>query len=173
MSAFIPLLLLGCVPPPALCSETGNGVGECAPLLELPRSNGEAWSLADQLNRVVLVQFAASWCGVCQATAPVDQALHTSYSGDGFMKVTVLKGDADFESADQSDAQEWKDFFELTHPVLYDEDKTAWDTWRRDSSSIPQLFLVDGKGAIRWRKIGLVPEGALIEKIEESLRHLQ
>ena len=173
MTVLSALFMLGCVPSPEPCSKMGNGVGECAPALELPQANGEPWSLAKQQNRVVLVQFAAAWCGSCQATAPVHQALHDAYSADGFTKVTVLKGDADFASADQADAQEWTDYFGLTHPVLYDEDKVAWKAWRRESSSVPQLFLVDGEGAIRWRKIGVVSQDVLIEHIEESLQHLE
>ena len=173
MTVLAVLVVLGCVPPPDPCSETGNGVGECAPALDLPRANGELWSLAEQRNRVVLVQFAASWCGAWQASAPVHQALHDSYSAEGFTQVTVLKGDADFESADQADAQAWKDYFGLTHPVLYDEDKAAWEEWRRESSSVPQSFLVDGEGAIRWRKIGIVSEESWMENIEDSLKHLE
>jgi len=100
------------------------------------------------------------------------ELLFQEYGEQGFTKATVLKGDADFEPADLADAQEWKTHFELTHPVLYDEDKTAWAEWKRDVNSLPQLFLVDGSGTIRWRKIGTAPEETLREAIEESLGHL-
>ena len=172
MRVFPVLFMLACSPKPEPCSTTGNGVGQCAPTLSLPRADGTTWSLQGQSNRVVLVQFAASWCGTCQLIAPEDERLFQEYRSDGFNKVTVLKGDAEFEDANQEDAQEWKDYFGLNHPVVYDETREAWRTWKRDINSLPQMFLVDGTGTIRWRKIGLAPEEELEEQIEEHLRHL-
>jgi len=130
------------------------------------------WSLSAQTNRVVLVQLAASWCGVCQLQAPAHQVLVDEYESEGFTKATVLKGDADFEPADQTDAEAWKAYFELRHPVLYDEDKEVWNRWKRDVNSLPQMFLVDGGGSIRWRRIGMASDEVLREQIEEQLRHL-
>jgi deoxyinosine 3'endonuclease (endonuclease V) len=56
--------------------------------------------------------------------------------------------------------------------VLYDEDKQVWKSWKRDVNSLPQLFLVDGQGTIRWRRIGMASEDALREQIEEQLGQL-
>lgn len=166
------LLLLGCSPAPEPCTEVGVSVGQCAPELSLPRADGSTWSLSEQRNRVVLVQFAASWCGICQQQAPAHQQLVDEYGGDGFIKATVLKGDENFEPAEQADAQAWKSYFELDHPVLYDEDKEAWKRWKRAVNSVPQMILVDGGGTIRWRRIGMASDEVLREQIEEHIRHL-
>lgn len=172
MSLVVFLVVVGCSSPPESCTDVGNGVGECAPDLTLPRANGGVWSLAEQRNRVVLIQLAAAWCGTCQVEAPIHQALLNEYEAEGLTKATVLKGDADFGPAEQADAEAWKSYFELSHPVLYDEDKQVWKTWKRDVNSLPQLFLVDGQNTIRWRRIGMAPEDVLREQIEEHLRHL-
>ena len=166
------LSLLGCSPAPEPCTDVGNGVGQCAPALSLPRADGGSWSLSEQTNRVVMVQLAAAWCGTCQQQAPVHQALFEEYRSEGFTKATVLKGDENFEPAEQADAEAWKAYFDLGHPVLYDEDKEVWKSWKRDVNSLPQMFLVDGQGTIRWRRIGIASEDALREQIEEQLSHL-
>ena len=166
------LLWASCSPASPPCEQTGNGVGECAPDLELPAADGSSWSLADQDNRVVLVQFSAAWCGTCQYQAPIHEQMFDEFGDDGFLTVTVLKGDANFDAPTQEDAEAWKAYFGITHPVVFDESRTAWRTWKRDVNSLPQLFLVDGEGSIRWRKIGMYDEEAFRDVLNDELKHL-
>jgi len=164
-------VLIACNSEPEPCTEVGIGVGDCAPELSLPTASGGDWTLSDHEGDVVLVQFAAAWCGVCQSVASPHQELFEDYQSDGFHKVTVLKGDLQFESVDQSEALEWKTYFDLTHPVLVDADRSAWKTWKRTANGVPQQYLVDRKGAIRWRKVGRESEVELREVIEVHLEY--
>ncbi|MGB0638216.1 MAG: TlpA family protein disulfide reductase [Myxococcota bacterium] len=161
-------LLAGCSPAPEPCVEEGNGVGDCAPDFSLGRANGGSWTLSEHVGSVILVQFAAAWCGVCQLTAGTDQSL-VEYQSDGFTKVTILKGDAQYQEVDEAEALEWKDAFELDHPVLYDPEKAVWKEWKHKTSTVPQQFIVDRGGAIRWRRIGLTSDDELRVQIEEVL----
>jgi len=162
-------LLLGCKPAPEPCTDQGNRVGECAPDFSLGRADGGEWTLSDHSGQVVLVQFAASWCGVCQMTAATDQTLVDDYRDDGFKKVTILKGNAQYQATDRDDAIDWKEAFELDHPVLYDPEKLVWSEWKHKTSTVPQQFIVDRQGAIRWRRIGLTSEDQMRLHIEETL----
>jgi peroxiredoxin len=162
-------LLVGCNPAPEPCIEYGNGVGECAPDFRLGRADGGEWTLSGHIENVILVQFAAAWCGVCQLSAGTDQVLVDDYQSDGFIKVTILKGDAQYQEVDESEALEWKGAFELKHPVLYDPDKVVWKEWKHNTSTVPQQFIVDRGGAIRWRRIGLTSDEDLRLQIEEIL----
>ncbi len=161
--------LLGCNPAPDPCTRVGIKVGECAPALSLQQATGGEWTLEDHTGQVILVQFAAAWCGVCQSLATQHQEIVDDYESEGFDKVTVLKGDLHFESVDQAEALEWSTYYNLSHPVLFDEDRSAWKTWKRKTSSVPQQYLVDHKGAIRWRKVGRESEDELREVIETHL----
>ena len=172
MMWLVPWLWMSCSPAPAPCEQTGNELDACAPALALPGADGSMWSLADQRQRVVLVQFSAAWCGTCQQQASVHERLYAEWETDGFVSVTVLKGDENFEAPTEEDAVAWKDYFGITHPVLFDEERTAWRTWKREVNSLPQLFLVDGEGAIRWRKIGMYDEEAFREVVERELKRL-
>lgn len=160
---------LACSPEPEPCTDVGIELGQCAPKLTLPRASGGDWSLADQTGKVVLVQLAAAWCGVCQSLAEEQQALVDDLSDQGFTKVTVLKGDLHYESVDQAEALEWKTYFELSHPVLFDEQRTVWRRWKQDTNDVPQQYLIDRKGAIRWRKVGSEDAATLREEIQIHL----
>jgi peroxiredoxin len=164
-------LFLGCNPAPDPCTEEGNRIGECAPDFTLGRADGGEWTLSDHEGSVVLVQFAAGWCGICQVTAESEQVLVDDYRADGFIKATILKANRQYQPPDESDALEWKESFGLEHPVLYDPDKSVWKEWKHKTSTVPQLFLVDRGGGIRWRWVGLPDEETLREEIEEHLSY--
>ena len=172
MMWFAPLLWASCSPVSPPCERTGNGVGECAPELALPAADGSMWSLATQENRVVLVQFSAAWCGTCQQQASLHEQMFAEFRDAGFLPVTVLKGDANFDAPTAEDAAAWSDHFAISHPVVFDESRTAWRAWKRDVGSLPQLFLVDGQGAIRWRTIGMYDEDAFRDAVERELKRL-
>ncbi len=111
------------------------------------------------------------WCGICQTLAESQQSLVDEYQSEGFTKATVLKGDASYDDVDQDEALYWKESFLLEHPVLYDEDRAVWTRWKRTANSVPQQYLVDGGGAIRWRKVGRESEEELQDAIEEALSY--
>ena len=45
-------------------------VGDLAPDFTLPLTNGELFTLSQQKGKVVMLQFTASWCGVCRREMP-------------------------------------------------------------------------------------------------------
>jgi len=58
---------------------------------DLPTSTGEKWSTQVVRNKVVLINFWATWCGPCKAIAPVIDEIAGEYNG----KVKVGKVDVD------------------------------------------------------------------------------
>jgi hypothetical protein len=45
-------------------------VGDVAPDFSLPLTDGNTFTLSQQRGKVVMLQFTASWCGVCRREMP-------------------------------------------------------------------------------------------------------
>jgi thiol-disulfide isomerase/thioredoxin len=127
-------------------------VGEPAPELELKTPDGKDAKLSSLIkDKVVLLDFWASWCGPCRASNPEVVKTYNEYKGKkfkgakkGFTVVNV--------SLDQNEAQ-WK--------AAIEKDGLVWNGhlsdlkgWGSEAAKVygvafvPQCFLVDGSGAI-------------------------
>ncbi len=137
-------------------------VGDKAPDFKLPAIDGKTVTL-NQIrsnpanagtNRVVLIQFWATWCPYCVQETPYLQQLQNKYGKQGFAVVGI--------SIDREGASVVKPFVKdhkLTYTVLTDPNQTAYKAYYA-GQGIPLTFLVDKKGVIRYTAIGFSPDMA-------------
>jgi cytochrome c biogenesis protein CcmG/thiol:disulfide interchange protein DsbE len=137
-------------------------VGEPAPTASLPQlQGGGSGSLAQYKGRWVLVNFWASWCIPCRQEAPALEEFQQQHGGSKF---TVLGIDTrDLSGDGQSFAQR----YELSYPQLRDGDGSAAHSY--GTTGVPENFLVDPKGIVRWELPGPVDDQYLHEQIEPFL----
>ena len=130
--------------------------GYLAPALEGGTLSGSPISLDDVRDKVVLINFWATWCPPCRLEMPAMQALYARYQDQGFeiLAVNLQEQDAQMSA--------FVDEMGLTFPVIVDQAGDLSSTYR--VTSLPTTFVVDREGIIRDRIVG----GPLTEALLES-----
>lgn len=142
---------------------SGVEVGDPAPASPLPRLEGEGEeSLAEYRGRWVLVNFWASWCVPCKEEAPALERFQRQRGGPDF---TVLG----IDSRDLSDdGREFVRRFGLSYPQLRDGDGDAAHDY--GTTGVPENFLIDPQGKVRWMLPAPVDEEYLREQVAPFLQ---
>lgn len=118
-----------------------------APAFTLKKPTGETVTLAElSKDRVLLVDFWATWCIPCVKAMPDLQKLHDKYSTSN--KFSVVGVSIDEEGAKKVTPFLAKSKTKYTYPILLD----ACDTWKQwGVKSLPTVLLVkDGKIINSW-----------------------
>ena len=131
--------------------------------LELTTYEGQIRGLADYKNRVVLLNFWASWCKPCIKEVPSLMRLQANYNTKDFQIITINIGESKKEIA------EFIDKVGLNLPILMDRDGQSVKDWR--VYVYPSNFLLDRKGKIRYAYRGALEwdSQAVIETINQLL----
>lgn len=100
-------------------------------------------------NKLVLLDFWASWCSPCMNEVPFVKAAFEKYAEKGFTVVSVSVDD---------DLQDWKDAVRengMTWPQLWNGNDAQGETAARlySVSAIPSTFLIDSEGTIIGRNL--------------------
>ena len=159
---------LGCAGP----STSGPPVGhpDASPYLsELERLPvlGGGWIDRSQLaGKVVLVQFLATWCFPCFATAPRLQELYDRYQQKGLAVVVV---GMDLEGPQV--LRPFADQLGLRYPVLVADDAVrSGQTAFGKVGLLPTTLIVGRDGKVLSLYAGVAEQGTLEPLIEDALR---
>jgi cytochrome c biogenesis protein CcmG/thiol:disulfide interchange protein DsbE len=135
---------------------------DTAPGLRGRTLDGTPFDLATLRGRVVLVNVWASWCDPCRQELPALAAAQSRWSADGFRVVGI----------------DMRDNSESAHRLLTDVGATgltsvadplgvlavAWG-----ARGVPESFLVDRTGRIRWWVQGALDEAWLEQRVPALL----
>jgi cytochrome c biogenesis protein CcmG, thiol:disulfide interchange protein DsbE len=137
-------------------------VGEAAPATSLPRleGGGDA-SLTRYKGRWVLVNFWASWCIPCRQEAPALEEFQHQHGGSQFTVLGIDTRDL------TDDGQAFARHYKLSYPQLRDGNGNAAHSY--GTTGVPENFLVDPMGIVRWELPGPVDEQYLREQVEPFL----
>jgi len=134
-----------------------------APDFTVYNENGEEVKLSSFKGKPVVVNFWATWGGVCENEFPAFENVYKSY-GDKVDFVMVNLTD-DYETTDKA-----KSFIEergYTFPIYYDKDADAAKQYA--VSAIPVTVFVDKDGGLLEHRIGGLNESMLVDYIEMLL----
>ena len=118
-----------------------------APDFKLDTLDGKPLSLAEYRNKVILLNFWATWCGPCRAEIPDLVELENKYK-DRLQIIGLVVDDDDPDAI-----KKFVDQFAINYPVAI-----ATDTLRMEYGGIPALptsFLLDAEGRVVQKHEGL------------------
>ncbi|MBR5238516.1 MAG: TlpA family protein disulfide reductase [Paludibacteraceae bacterium] len=170
------LLFLLCILNFALCVNAQEGedrgyivkVGDMAPDFELTMDNGKTVRLSELRGKVVMLQFTASWCGICRKEMPyIESDIWQKYKGN---KNFVLVGIDREETAEK--VAYLKEVTKITYPLAYDTAGDVFRLYAHANAGITRNVLIDKKGRIvlLTRKFEEQEFKGLCEKIGELLK---
>ena len=143
-------------------------VGDMAPDFELTMDNGKTIHLSELRGKVVMLQFTASWCGICRKEMPhIESDIWQKHKDN---KDFVLVG-IDREETPEKVAL-LRDVTKITYPLAYDTTGDVFRRYAHPNAGITRNVLVDrdGKIVMLTRKFEEQEFKGLCNKIVELLK---
>lgn len=118
-------------------------LGKTAPDVIADKLDGTTWKLADQRNRVVVLEFWATWCGPCAETAHVLDTWHAQHPSIEIIGITA---------EDEPTVRTYVGDHPHSYTLARDRDAAAWHAYL--VQAIPTIIVVDKAGVVRYAGIG-------------------
>jgi thiol-disulfide isomerase/thioredoxin len=135
-------VLAGCSRPASPASDV--------PQFSFSSLEGKTVAMKDLSNKVVIVDFWATWCGPCREEIPHLNELYSEFKGKG-LEIVGISMDTDGTDGVKDFARE----FRIQYPIVMGNEKVAESFG--GIIGLPTTFLIDRKGRIAKKYIGLPP----------------
>ena len=137
--------------------------GDKAPDFALKSVDGKTIKLSDYKGKVVIIDFWATWCPPCRKGIPDLISLQKDFKND----VVVIGISLDAEKTIK-DVPGFVKNYGINYPIVYGDEKVV--TAYGGIEGIPTAFVIDKKGNIVDKHVGLVPKDTYVTKIKELLK---
>ncbi len=119
-------------------------VGDMAPDFTLKYTDGTEFTLSKLRGKVVMLQFTASWCGICRGEMPhIESRIWLPHKDDAdFVLVGVDREEP------REVVEEYTQKLGTTYPMLLDEKGDVFASYALRKSGITRNVLVDRDGRI-------------------------
>ena len=142
-------------------------VGDIAPEMEMELTDGQKVKLSDLRGKVVMLQFTASWCGVCRKEMPfIESDIWQKHKANPNFALYGIDRDEPVETV--------KAFAEktgVTYPLALDPDADHFAKYADRKAGITRNVLIDKEGKIVMltRLYNEEEFATLCKKIDEML----
>ena len=119
-------------------------VGDVAPDFELTMADGSTFKLSDERGKLVMLQFTASWCGICRQEMPhIEKDIWQKHKDDkDFVLVGVCRRDS------LAQANKLVEGTGVTYPMVLDPESEAFTKYATATAGVTRNVLVSPEGKI-------------------------
>lgn len=119
-------------------------VGDMAPDFTLMNTDGTEFTLSSQRGKVVMLQFTASWCGICRGEMPhLESRIWQPHKDDADFVLVGVDREETREVVEEYTAK-----LGTTYPMLLDEKGDVFAQYALRKSGITRNVLIDRDGRI-------------------------
>ena len=119
-------------------------VGDMAPDFTLQYTDGTEFTLSEQRGKVVMLQFTASWCGICRGEMPhIESRIWQPHKDDADFVLVGVDREEPREVVEEYTAK-----IGTTYPMLLDEKGDVFASYALRKSGITRNVLIDRDGRI-------------------------
>lgn len=174
---FLALALIGCLGSPSFLQASQPvpdaagyivKVGDTAPDFEMTLVDGSKVKLSDLKGKVVMLQFTASWCGVCRKEMPfIEKDIWQKHKDNASFVLYGVDRDEPLERVKAFAKQTG-----VTYPLGLDPGADIFAKYAERNAGITRNVLVgkDGKIVMMTRLYNEEEFASLCQKIEELLK---
>ena len=119
-------------------------------------------------NKIILLNFWATWCPPCRAEIPHLNNLKRKYK-DNFEVIAVSVGGKDGKLTPQDELDAFMKEYKINYIVTNSEENYNVADALGGVSIIPTMFMFDSNGKIIQKYVGIVPEEMIESDIKKAL----
>jgi peroxiredoxin len=142
-------------------------VGDQLPALELELLDGRKINNDSLKGKVVVLQFTASWCGVCRKEMPhLENDVWKRFKNDDFLLIGIdLKEDL-------STVQNFIESTKISYPVAIDKDGSIFEKFTLPKAGVTRNIVINKSGEIIFlsRLFQKQEFNQMIETIDQELK---
>jgi len=140
-----------------------DGGNRPAPDFSLPALNGDTLRLSDQLGKIVVLNFWATWCGPCREETPAFVKLHTELKDQGVQFIGLSIDEEGFDIV-----RPFVEEFGVTYPIVVDDGSVK--PRYKEVVGMPTTFILNKNGEIEKYMAGAVSYERLRSVLLRMLR---
>ena len=132
---------------------------------KLTDSTGKEVSLSDYKDKVVLLNFWATWCGPCEVEIPWFKEFEQTYKDKGFAVLGVSEDEGGWPTV-----RAYVEARKMNYRVLLDTDSNKMPSPYKEIQGLPTTFLIDRQGRVAITHTGLVSKSTYESGIQQLLQ---